>query len=81
MSELCAETFCGGNYEWNRFQIARVRQGRSQLEVARQIGMHPTRLSKIENGWERPREDEVLAIRAALKLGDSTTDELAASAA
>lgn len=58
------------------YKIARIRQGRRQLEVARQVGIHPTRLSKIENGWEQPRENEESAIRAALKI-----DEQAASAA
>jgi transcriptional regulator with XRE-family HTH domain len=63
------------------YKIARIRQGRSQLEVARQVGIHPTRLSKIENGWEQPRENEVSAIRAALNLEESQVEELAASAA
>jgi transcriptional regulator with XRE-family HTH domain len=63
------------------YKIARIRQGRSQLEVARQVGIHPTRLSKIENGWEQPREKEVTAIRTALNLEDSPNGECAASAA
>jgi transcriptional regulator with XRE-family HTH domain len=62
------------------YKIARIRQGRSQLEVARQTGIHPTRLSKIENGWEQPRENEVSAIRAALNLEESPAKECAASA-
>jgi transcriptional regulator with XRE-family HTH domain len=62
-------------------KIARIRQGRSQLEVARQTGIHSTRLSKIENGWEQPRENEVSAIRAALNLEESPAEECATSAA
>jgi len=62
------------------YKIARIRQGRSQLEVARQVGIHPTRLSKIENDWEQPREDEVTAIRAALNLEGSPNEECAARA-
>jgi len=64
------------------FKIARIRQGRRQLEVASQTGIHPTRLSKIENNWEKPRDEEVAALRAALKLDeDETKKEQAASAA
>ena len=64
-------------------KIARIRQGRSQLEVARQIGIHPTRLSKIENGWEKPRCDELSSIRAALNLDEQSDNptEQAVSAA
>jgi transcriptional regulator with XRE-family HTH domain len=51
-------------------KIARIKQVRKQLEVARQTGIHPTRLSKIENGWEQPRDSEILAILAALKLDE-----------
>lgn len=50
------------------FKIARIKQGRKQLELARETNIHATRLSKIENGWEKPRPDELSAIRQALKL-------------
>ena len=62
-------------------KIARIKQGRKQLEVARQTGIHPTRLSKIENGWEQPRDGEVSAIRSVLKMDKQSIDpEQAASA-
>jgi transcriptional regulator with XRE-family HTH domain len=55
-------------------KIARIRQGQKQLELARQTGINSTRLSKIENGWEQPRPEEVSAIRVALKLDISAID-------
>lgn len=55
-------------------KIARIRQGWKQLEVAREAGIHQTRLSKIENGWEEPRPEEVAAIRAVLKLDEAQTE-------
>jgi transcriptional regulator with XRE-family HTH domain len=55
-------------------KIARVKQGRKQIEVARELGIHPTRLSRIENDWEQPRPDELAAIRAALKLDEQPSE-------
>ena len=55
-------------------KIARIRQGRTQLEVARTIRMHPSRLSKLENGWEQPRPNELNALRTALALNDEETN-------
>lgn len=51
-------------------KLARVKQGRKQIELARELGIHPTRLSRIENDWERPRPDELAAIRTVLKLDE-----------
>jgi len=56
-------------------KIARIRQGRSQLDLAHQLGIHPTRLSKIEQGWVQARPDEILAIRDALKLDELLDSE------
>jgi len=53
------------------FKIARIRQGRKQLEIAREARVHPTRLSKIENGWEEARPDEVERISTALNLDNA----------
>jgi transcriptional regulator with XRE-family HTH domain len=55
-------------------KIERIKQGRKQLDLARQIGMHSTRLSKIENGWEQPRPEELDAIRHALHLDEQYTE-------
>ena len=54
-------------------KIARIRKGRTQLEVAREVGIHPSRLSKLENGWEQPRPNELKAIRTALALIEEET--------
>lgn len=51
-------------------KLARIKQGRKQLELARETNIHSTRLSKIENGAEEPRPDELSAIRQALKLDE-----------
>lgn len=63
-------------------KVARVKQGRKQIEVARELGIHPTRLSRIENDWEQPRPDELAAIRAFLRLDEQPSEsQQAASAA
>jgi hypothetical protein len=54
-------------------KIARIRQGRRQLDLARTTGIHATRLSKIENGWEKPQPEERRTILTALKLEDAAT--------
>jgi hypothetical protein len=51
-------------------KIARIRQGRRQLEIAKSTGIHATRLSKIENGWEQARPDELERLRIALNLNE-----------
>jgi transcriptional regulator with XRE-family HTH domain len=63
-------------------KIARIRHGCKQLEVARQTGINPTRLSKIENGWMEPRPEEVAAICAALNLDEQPngSDQIASAA-
>jgi transcriptional regulator with XRE-family HTH domain len=63
-------------------KVARIKQGRKQIEVAREVGIHPTRLSRIENDWEQPRPDELAAIRATLKLDERLSEsQQAASSA
>lgn len=61
-------------------KVARIKQGRKQIELAHETGIHPTRLSRIENNWEQPRADELEAIRRALKLNVSEPGQQAASA-
>ena len=58
------------------FKIARIRQRRRQLEIAKTSGVHPTRLSRIENEWEQPRSDEVSAICAALGINEPMPIEI-----
>jgi transcriptional regulator with XRE-family HTH domain len=58
-------------------KIERIRCGLKQLALAQEIGIHPTRLSKIENGWETPTQEEIKAIRRALKIGESSASSVA----
>jgi transcriptional regulator with XRE-family HTH domain len=62
-------------------KVARIKQGRKQLDLARETGIHPTRLSKIENNWEEPRDDELAAICIALTLSETLTEDVTANAA
>jgi len=50
------------------FKIARIRQGRKQLDLARSTGIHATKISKIENGWQEPRPEEKAALCRELGL-------------
>jgi len=58
-----------------QIKIARLKRGMRQLKLSRVTKISPTRLSKIENGWEQPRNNELKAIRRALNLGDRHRDE------
>jgi transcriptional regulator with XRE-family HTH domain len=49
-------------------KIKRIKHGYKQLELARQTGINPTRLSKIENGGERPKAEEIASICQVLKV-------------
>jgi transcriptional regulator with XRE-family HTH domain len=57
--------------------------GVKACELAFVSGIHPSRLSRIERGWQQPRPDELEKIGAALaKLaarevwGDADSDEV-----
>ena len=58
-------------------KILRIRAGLKQLEVAQKVGMHPTALSLIENGW-RPLTPElaerIIAAIEELKDGGAGRD-------
>ena len=56
-------------------KLERIKQGRKQLEIAHVTGIHATRLSKIENGWEKPRPDELASIQRALGINELTEQE------
>jgi len=51
-------------------KLARTSKRIKQLELARQIGISPSRLSLIENGWAKPRPEELSALRKALGLDE-----------
>lgn len=46
----------------------REHHGFKQVEVALIAGLSQSRLSLIENGWVRPRSDEVERIKAAFAI-------------
>ena len=50
----------------NKFKVARVLEGRKQIEVAREAGMSLTVLSMIENGWLNPKPEQEKKLRRAL---------------
>jgi len=51
-------------------KLARVAQGRTQLEIANAAGLSRVRLSMIETANVAPRPDELERLKAALGLGD-----------
>lgn len=49
-------------------RLARVRQRRTQRDVARQAGIRPAVLSEIECGWRKPTKDQLNRLAQALGL-------------
>jgi transcriptional regulator with XRE-family HTH domain len=45
----------------NALKYQRIKNGMKQYEVAQKIGIHPTRLSKLEmeTAWMEPRKEEL----------------------
>jgi transcriptional regulator with XRE-family HTH domain len=56
----------------NPLKLALVRTGRCQYDIAREIGMSETRLSRLATGREVPSADEAEAL--ARLLGRSVDD-------
>lgn len=50
----------------NRFRLARMRQGKKQIELAKQIGIHPTIISQFECGWKIPTPRQLKKLEKAL---------------
>ena len=48
-------------------RISRIKAGLQQQQIARQIGIEATRLSKIEHGWLEPSEEETERIKEAIE--------------
>jgi transcriptional regulator with XRE-family HTH domain len=64
-----------------RLQAARQRAGISQNQLARQVGIDPSYLNRIERGErEPPRRDVVEALTDALALAPADADDLLISA-
>ena len=59
-------------------KIERAKKGTKAIWIAKITGIHPSRLSRIENGWIEPRKDEREAIARA--LGCSVMDIFGAEA-
>jgi transcriptional regulator with XRE-family HTH domain len=47
-------------------KIERTKRGIKSIWIAKATGIHPSRLSRIENGWDEPRKEEYEAIAKAL---------------
>ena len=48
------------------FRIALIKAGLSQVQLAANIGVHPSTVSRIVNGWLEPPADVKRAIRQEL---------------
>lgn len=60
-----------GNRLVNRFRLARVLEGKLQIEVSKQTGINVSLLSQLENGWRNPNPRQLRKLMKALpKLGD-----------
>jgi transcriptional regulator with XRE-family HTH domain len=56
----------------NKFKLARILEGRRQIEVAREAGIALNALSMIENGWLNPKPEQLEKLkRVLLKLEDA----------
>jgi transcriptional regulator with XRE-family HTH domain len=57
-------------------KIERQRNKVRQLDITRRTGISPTRISKIENGWEAAPPDIEAAIRSAIRdLASGVNDD------
>lgn len=54
-----------------QLKLKRIRLRVRQIEVSRASGIATSRLSLIENGYVKPRADELMAICAALGTKDA----------
>lgn len=50
----------------NRFRLARMREGKKQIELAKQIRIHYSILSQIECGWRIPTPRQLKKLMKAL---------------
>jgi transcriptional regulator with XRE-family HTH domain len=59
-------------------KVAILQSGKSQLQIARETGIHDSLLSKFVNGWRQPDAAQRKAIAKAVK---AKADELFAEVA
>ena len=50
----------------NKFKLARMQEGKKQMEVSIQTGIHYSVLSQLENGWRNPTPDQLRKLEKAL---------------
>jgi len=50
----------------DNIRIALIRAGLSQIQLAANLGLHPSTVSRIVNGWMVPPKDVQEALRQAL---------------
>lgn len=43
----------------NRFKLARIEEGKKQIELSIQTGIPPCTISQLENGWRNPTPDQL----------------------
>ena len=48
-----------------------LKQGKTQRQLAYQIGIPESRLSEILNGWRSPTTEQIRRLEAALNLGEA----------
>ena len=49
-------------------KVVRVGKGVKAIALAKATGIHPSRISQIENGWVEPKREEKRAIAKAMKV-------------
>jgi DNA-binding Xre family transcriptional regulator len=54
-----------------KLKMAFIKRGNRQIEAAQSIGMDPSKLSKVINGWVRPTREERNAICEYLSKSES----------
>ena len=55
----------------NKFKLARIEEGKKQIELSVQTGIPIATLSQLENGWRNPTPEQLRKLMGALpKLRD-----------
>ncbi|MDP2971704.1 MAG: helix-turn-helix domain-containing protein [Deltaproteobacteria bacterium] len=55
-----------GNRLVNRFRLARMQEGKLQIEIEKQTGINHCILSQMENGWRIPTPNQLKRLMKAL---------------
>jgi transcriptional regulator with XRE-family HTH domain len=57
-----------------QIKLLRTARGLRQRDLAQRVGLSPSILSDIENGWRTPTADEVAALFTALGVGANASE-------